>query len=817
MRAWQSVSPDSARPARGLGFARATAILALVLLGVPAVAGAYVDLAPTLGRIVREAQSIVLVESSAFNAQRGIAILQKVRMLKGAVVEDTFRHRLVTERQPAPGDLLEWAQNGGRGVVFVSPRLTLVCFGRGWYQVSAPVDGLWTIAPPRPELPLAYYGSVRRLIEAVELMLAGKQAIISVVPHGEDNEAASFDLALNRAGIAGFSRVQRIRADLNMPAVAMGLAARADRFVGRGPVGADDLPALLNALASNDRAIRQEAAEELRWLGNAAAPAVEPLWRLLDDADARVRMTAAATLLCIAPDDGRALEALRAGLGHADATVRRAAAGAAALTGTSGISLVEPLASLLGDGDELTRLKAVRSLGSMGPAAAGAVPALIAALDKPTLALDAADALGRIGPAAQPALPRLARMLEADAPTLRWAAVRAMAQIGSEQARPAVDFIIRQLPRATDQEAYNMMIYLGLLGPVARDALPAVRSSRVRHPALKPATIWAIDPAAGLPWLDPAYFGRYTDLGVVRYIFQAYVSELGPRLQPAAMLLARKIIEGTAGNVPPWGYALLGQCAGDVVPILSAALADADRACRERITLALGAMGEAAAPARSTVAALLSADGADIDRRLIEWTLARFNGSGPDWPAHLRPPGAAAPARAARPAAEGVDDQIAEGVTRRLGGTIYARRGQSYAVIYNGGREVAIEYVNSARAQWLGADAHDLDLLAIRVASTPNLAAHVGLSDEQRQRILALPAAPPLSEDQRRRLINLAARWERAPARQKNAAAEELLAAVDEIGRTAADSARQIIRQRVEQVRSILSAEQIAAARKWVP
>lgn len=66
-------------------------------------------------------------------------------------------------------------------------------------------------------------------------------------------------------------------------------------------------------------------------------------------------------------------------------------------------------------------------------------------------------------------------------PAARWAAVRAMAQIGGPDAQPAVDFMIRALPRATEVEGYNMMVYLALLGPVAA-ARPSLRKALASAP-----------------------------------------------------------------------------------------------------------------------------------------------------------------------------------------------------------------------------------------------------------------------------------------------------------------------------------------------
>src|SRR5207237_641000 len=151
------------------------------------------------------------------------------------------------------------------------------------------------------------------------------------------------------------------------------------------------------------------------------------------------------------------------------------------------------------------------------------------------------------GPAARPSLRALTRMLSAGSAAERRAALRAMAQIGGPGAAPAVKFITRELPGASEVDAYNMLIYLALLGPVARDALPAVWKAPVRNPVLRQTTAWAIDPGSDLPWLGPM-----GDSDVAQYILESYVHELGPHLRPAARALARKIMAGKAGDVPSW-------------------------------------------------------------------------------------------------------------------------------------------------------------------------------------------------------------------------------------------------------------------------
>jgi hypothetical protein len=156
-------------------------------------------------------------------------------------------------------------------------------------------------------------------------MVAGKEAVITVVAHGAGNEGASFDLALNRFSVPGLVRVQRIRANLQMPSMVMAASANPAYLLGDGPVDEGDLEALIERLRSPDAMIRMEAADDLRCLGRKAASASAPLADLLGDASPRARLSAAATMLQISDKEGRAIAVLGRGLdsaslaGHHDA------------------------------------------------------------------------------------------------------------------------------------------------------------------------------------------------------------------------------------------------------------------------------------------------------------------------------------------------------------------------------------------------------------------------------------------------------------------------------------------------------------------
>ena len=120
----------------------------------------------------------------------------------------------------------------------------MVCFGNGWYQARF-AGGAWRLDDrERPDLPLAYYGTVSRLTDAIDAIVAGKSTVITAVAHNTDNESGSFDLALNRQNLPGVARLQRIHASANMPDNVAAVTNPAD-FIGIGAVDESDLPEIV--------------------------------------------------------------------------------------------------------------------------------------------------------------------------------------------------------------------------------------------------------------------------------------------------------------------------------------------------------------------------------------------------------------------------------------------------------------------------------------------------------------------------------------------------------------------------------------------
>jgi hypothetical protein len=172
------------------------------------------------------------------------------------------------------------------------------------------------------------------------------------------------------------------------------------------------------------------------------------------------------------------------------------------------------LAAMLRSGDENVRLHAAIRLEGLGPAAAPAIPSLVAVLEHPEVNGSVADhavrALGRIGPKAHEAVPALVRFMERARSSYgcKWAAdalreiashaelsvpaivralesgrididraARALAVFG-ENGAPAVPALVRALeaPGAwRDDENASVLYALGKIGPSAKGATSVLK------------------------------------------------------------------------------------------------------------------------------------------------------------------------------------------------------------------------------------------------------------------------------------------------------------------------------------------------------
>ena len=232
-------------------------VLSAVVAAVVGVYGArparaFVDLAPTFSKIVSDSPTIELVEVTGYDAAQHTVNLKIVEAIKGKISELGLVQQVASDGGGTPRQIIQWAAPGSRGVMFLGRSTALVCFGTGWYQVRSAADGPWKLGTERPDLPLAYYGNVNRLEDAVRALVAGKSAVITVVAFGADSEGASFDLALNRQSLPGVVRLQRIHATPNMPGTVASASSNPTYFIGVGVVEEGDIPELMEKMKSAD-------------------------------------------------------------------------------------------------------------------------------------------------------------------------------------------------------------------------------------------------------------------------------------------------------------------------------------------------------------------------------------------------------------------------------------------------------------------------------------------------------------------------------------------------------------------------------------
>jgi CubicO group peptidase (beta-lactamase class C family) len=135
----------------------------------------------------------------------------------------------------------------------------------------------------------------------------------------------------------------------------------------------EDIRTRIQQLNAQDPLVRERAAKVLATMGTSAAPAVEPLVRLLADADPYVQGAAAGALGAIGK---AAVPALVSALADTGVAIRWCAAIALGKMGTPAAEAVDALTQALRDSDVQVRWCAAAALTGLGTEALPSVPAL---------------------------------------------------------------------------------------------------------------------------------------------------------------------------------------------------------------------------------------------------------------------------------------------------------------------------------------------------------------------------------------------------------------------------------------------------------
>gem|GEM_PF-1369856 len=424
-------------------------------------AWAYIDAAPTLGRLIQDAAEITVLEVVKLDRSKRVIIFRKLGDLKGQSTNDVIKQQITDGLHPRePKLILDWAEPGKIAVCVRTGPVSLTCIGKFWYETAAGPAPWWTMSRGRSELSMAYLGSAESLQSHVAAILAGQQVVVTAIRHGtrgfKSEDAVAFKNLLRGKDLP----VWRIKVRLDMPGSVGQMVDSPEFLVGKGAGTPADVPTLIEQLGSQTAEARIEALERLAAIGRHAKLAAPQIVNALRDANGNVRVSAAAALLRIDPENQQTPAALYKDLHSSESSTRRAAVETLGDSGLDPLTTVKALRNVLRDEDSSVRWAAAESLGRIGPGAAAAVDDLTSLLKDDNLRAIAADALGGIGPPAFAAISELKKLVGSADPAARWSAALALMRISPAHAQQAAGLFIEALGSDDPRTRWDAIWYL---------------------------------------------------------------------------------------------------------------------------------------------------------------------------------------------------------------------------------------------------------------------------------------------------------------------------------------------------------------------
>jgi HEAT repeat protein len=439
-------------------------LLTLLVACFPAVqVYGFIDVIPTLGRLIADSRLIVVLRVEKVDRQKRIILFRTIDTLSNpdrVAVPDKIRHRIGADLHPHEAKrVLDAAQPGEIAVCLASGRVAVTCLGGEWYELNSVDPSSWMMTRNRGELSLAYAGTAESLRTHVADILAGKEVIVTAVRQ-IDRDFRPGEAIAFKQGLRGRDMpLWRIRASLNGPS-SLGEQLESSRWVvGIGAGDAADVPPLLAQLKSGDPQRRAAGAAALGLIGRPARPAMPALLAAMHDPDEKVAVNAAACALRIDPKNEQAAAALREQFRSHDAVIRRAAAAACGDLGRQAAIAVDQLVAAVDDPDSDVRVAAVESLGQCRDAAEIALPTLVRALDNDELRPIAIDAVGVMGPAAKAAAPQLVRLLDDPDKSVQWAAALSLLRVDNQAAGGAIPLFLSALRSPNARSRWDAVWY----------------------------------------------------------------------------------------------------------------------------------------------------------------------------------------------------------------------------------------------------------------------------------------------------------------------------------------------------------------------
>ena len=335
----------------------------------------------------------------------------------------------------------------------------MVLLGSGDVKEAGPNDAEWKAARTKT----LTWRSARK---------AGDEAIPALIQGLRDADPlARWGAAMKLAEKSG--QVKDAAPALALSSKDKDFMVRLASFRALGKIGAPAVPALVGLLKEKEGEVRRSAATTLGSLKSAGKDAVPALLEALGDtsSDAASRGASAEALGSVGGGDSKIISALIGHLGDKESEV---AVGASFGLGQIGVPAVPPLVKILRNGKPGEQTQAAWAVAKIGAAAKDAVPALIPLLAKKEdedLGWAVAAALGAIGEGVREAFPALVDLGKSGKGEAKAAALSALAKVDPAKAVPV---LIEALKDRDPNARYSAVRTLGDLGPVAKDALPAL-------------------------------------------------------------------------------------------------------------------------------------------------------------------------------------------------------------------------------------------------------------------------------------------------------------------------------------------------------
>jgi HEAT repeat protein len=234
-----------------------------------------------------------------------------------------------------------------------------------------------------------------------------------------------------------------------------------------GKIGADAVPALVDALSAKQYRLRRGAAYALGLIGPKAAEASAGLSLLLADSEPELRSQAAIALGKIGPLAKQILPKLQQSLNDKEPAVRVQAAVALWKVGQDDRGLAELVRAMAAEEPKI-REHACAGLAELAGTKKVPVGPLQAALSDPatTVRQRAAQTLGKLGPTARPALPALREACKDASGLVKVQSATAIWQIDLKAMEP-VGLLIGWLGEKEVSTRKAAAVSLGEIGPAA--------------------------------------------------------------------------------------------------------------------------------------------------------------------------------------------------------------------------------------------------------------------------------------------------------------------------------------------------------------